>query len=1248
MKGGVGTSKPFSQLQKFLIIVLLMSVMGLIWYLSQGRADTTIGLTLTTNPELENGLVGHWTFDGSGVSGMSVTDRSGGGNTGTMSGGTTTKAYGVGATSDTSPGNYKFTVPPGVTSITVKAWGAGGGGGSAGSNASSDGGGGGGSAYAQSTLSVTPGETLTVYVGGGGGGGVANVTGNSGGGGGGGGYSRIARGSSNLLIAAGGGGGGGGDNSSATLGGVGGGGGNTTSGSTGGASGGAQGGGGGTSSAGGSGGTSSYNDGSAGYYLTGGAGADGRNADGADGSGASGGVNGGGDGGIDDINAGTAGGGGGGSGYYGGGGGGGSQILDAGGGGGGGGSSYTSGSGTTATAGSSGSGTTGGNAGNNGDDDYSSDAGKGGGGSTAVNVVGTDGTDGRVLITYQDVMQTAPGPIGQALSFDGVDDYVNIATSSFTPPSQFTYAAWVLPVPTGTVSGNIFELRIFDADLAIYLDAGVPTFGWFASSPLSGGSAPPNQWTHIAASWDGSNRRLYVNGVLVNSGSAAGAGSLSNTPYYWAAIGRADDGGWSGGQDAYFSGKIDDVRAYSRALSAEEVKRLYTLGATTRIGTTIATNPELENGLLGHWTFDGEDVDISQPNAEIRDRSVTGAHGNWLNHATTTAPGPIGQALSFDGVDDIIFIDSDVANSITSTASFCTWVNMREWATADGDQDKLFQAGDSVDTALYVLNFDNAVRDNGSHRDLLFHAYSETPVVYSGIGSEIDLNEWNHICVVHQNTPKTTLFYVNGHAVSTTGTTGDISGDEITTELGGHGPSGSGTDHMNGSLDDVRIYSRALSAEEVKRLYTLGATTRIATTITTNPELENGLAGHWTFDGSSISGTTTLSRIGSTHGAAQGFSEIIRYTLAGTSTWVSPPSVTNATVEAWGGGGGGGTNASFGGASGGGGAYARSILTVTPSTSYSVYVGFGGQGDNVERRTGTTTFGTNLVRASGGGSATGSGTTPGSGGTTASSIGTVKYAGGNGASNSILYQSGGGGGGAGGPDGAGQDGSAGQLLDSGDGGAGNGGSGGLGGDTISEYGGSSVLGGGGGAGGFDTIGTYGGHGGVCGGGGGGSGEGGSGGAGASGCLIVTSMRITTTPGAIGQALEFDGMEDYVDIGSAGSNIQTVSFWLKTSSSTQYLVDLNGSAYVHLSAGTLTATGFTSPTIYIDGVQTTTFPTDNNWHAVTVTTGTGINASDMDIGRVEGLGFAKGLLDDVRIYSRALSAEEVKRLYGLGN
>lgn len=266
----------------------------------------------------------------------------------------------------TTAGNEAWQVPSGVTSITVKMWGAGAGG----SDASTGGAGG----FAQATFTVTPLEQLTVYVGGRSTGSVSAATGRGGGG-----YSAVTRGAiaadqSTTLIQAGGGGGAG--SNAGGSGGAGGG----SSGANGTATGNGDFGDGGTQLGGGAGGAG------------GGAGPDGvagsanQGGTGGAGGGGGGGTNGGGGGGIND----TKGAGGGGGGYFGGGGGENGNGGGGTGGGGGGGSSFVNCGTCTGKVNTAGSGTT---PGNTADEDYTGTYGQGG-------AAATNGVSGYVVIIY--------------------------------------------------------------------------------------------------------------------------------------------------------------------------------------------------------------------------------------------------------------------------------------------------------------------------------------------------------------------------------------------------------------------------------------------------------------------------------------------------------------------------------------------------------------------------------------------------------------------------------------------------------------------------------------------------------------------------------------------------------------------------------------------------------------------------------------------------------------------------------
>jgi len=141
---------------------------------------------------------------------------------------------------------------------------------------------------------------------------------------------------------------------------------------------------------------------------------------------------------------------------------------------------------------------------------------------------------------------------------------------------------------------------------------------------------------------------------------------------------------------------------------------------------------------------------------------------------------------------------------------------------------------------------------------------------------------------------------------------------------------------------------------------------------------------------------------------------------------------------------------------------------------------------------------------------------------------------------------------------------------------------------------------------------------------------------------MTNMDASTdwVTGKVGKALDFDGSDDYIDIGDTGIDINSVSFWLKQDYTDANIIDLDGGTHtVTISDSNATATGFSSPTIYIDGENKTTLP-DNAWHHVLITTATAIDANDFDIGRIASDYFI-GQIDEVKLYNYSLTSTQAK-------
>ena len=136
----------------------------------------------------------------------------------------------------------------------------------------------------------------------------------------------------------------------------------------------------------------------------------------------------------------------------------------------------------------------------------------------------------------------------------------------------------------------------------------------------------------------------------------------------------------------------------------------------------------------------------------------------------------------------------------------------------------------------------------------------------------------------------------------------------------------------------------------------------------------------------------------------------------------------------------------------------------------------------------------------------------------------------------------------------------------------------------------------------------------------------------------------------GYALDFDGSNDYIDIGSVGAGIQTISFWIEAdniASRTDHVLDLNGTDFIKIVNGEVTVNNIDSPTYYINGTSgNRTIGAIDSWYHVAITTSTGINVTDMDIGRVEGESpeYFDGKIDEVRLWNDVRTESEILTNY----
>lgn len=180
-----------------------------------------------------------------------------------------------------------------------------------------------------------------------------------------------------------------------------------------------------------------------------------------------------------------------------------------------------------------------------------------------------DSSGGGNSATITGATWAAAGRFGRALSFDGVNDWATVNDTASLDVTRVTIEAWVRP---STLSGwrtavlkeqsNGLAYALYAHDNAprpsAYINTGGPDREVQGSAALA-----LNTWSHIAVTYDGTTMRLYVNGAQVGTRSVNGTIIATS-----GALRIGGNAVWG----EYFTGLIDEVRIYNRALSQAEIQ----------------------------------------------------------------------------------------------------------------------------------------------------------------------------------------------------------------------------------------------------------------------------------------------------------------------------------------------------------------------------------------------------------------------------------------------------------------------------------------------------------------------------------------------------------------------------------------------------------------------------------------------------------------------------------------------------
>jgi len=165
------------------------------------------------------------------------------------------------------------------------------------------------------------------------------------------------------------------------------------------------------------------------------------------------------------------------------------------------------------------------------------------------------------------------GRVGRALSFDGINDHVEIGdrpTLNFHGTQPFTIEAWVRPAVAnhaGAIVGRMnlgiigqYHFELITGRIRMAREVSPGTF-------ITGATVlTANTWHHVVGTYDGSHTRLFLNGSLDTIPIASSSIPNNNIRVFIGALLS------HGSLAIFFNGLIDEVRIHNRALTEAEIR----------------------------------------------------------------------------------------------------------------------------------------------------------------------------------------------------------------------------------------------------------------------------------------------------------------------------------------------------------------------------------------------------------------------------------------------------------------------------------------------------------------------------------------------------------------------------------------------------------------------------------------------------------------------------------------------------
>jgi len=385
----------------------------------------------------------------------------------------------------------------------------------------------------------------------------------------------------------------------------------------------------------------------------------------------------------------------------------------------------------------------------------------------------------------------------QAYLYDG-NDYMYLPNDTFGTLSEGTISMFVkfnslasdISIFSYGQASHAFDFQIKSGgQMRIWLyDAGYK-YDLTTTNSLSTGV-----WYHIVFKVDSTGNSIWVDGIqwtgTYASGSSSTSGFLSSvlSTNDLCRFGRAYSG------SRYFSGVLDEVRVYSRAITEDEVLQLAAGYDTDADSVETLT---YENEL--YYSCDDADLTGSNPD----DLSGNGNDGT-NNGCTTGVTGKLNQAFNYNGSSN------NVITPVGQTSDF-TWI-----AWINPNTDSSFR---NVMSLIKTGNTDYRVVIQKNTTNKITFGWDDNTESGVATGSTLSNNTW-YLVILTKSGESWNMYLNNSLDASTTTSSFDMT---QLTDVVNFGRYATGIVHWSGETDEMGIWNRALTAAERTELWNSGA-----------------------------------------------------------------------------------------------------------------------------------------------------------------------------------------------------------------------------------------------------------------------------------------------------------------------------------------------------------------------------------------------------------------------------------------